>query len=73
MIPLTGKATVVTSTPRRRVTVDPRSEVSPSYWYVDGLAVPHTEIGRRYLKSAWDEDVAAGYCMDYESLKEEKE
>jgi hypothetical protein len=56
--------------PVRRVTIDPRSEVSPSYWYVDGLAVPRTELGRRYLEAAYREDEANGFDMSYELLCE---
>ena len=60
--------TVVQQKPHRRVTIDPRSDVSPSYWYVDGQAVPRGEIGRQHLAAAQQEDIANGYSMEYEDL-----
>ena len=69
MTPLSGLVQVtLVPMPRRRVTIDPHSDVSPSYWYVDGRAVPRTELGRQYLEAAYREDVAAGWGMSYESL-----
>lgn len=63
-----ARITVVQAIPQRRVTVDPR-HLSPSYYYVDGKAVPHTALGRQFLESAYREDEAAGYCMDYVSMR----
>lgn len=66
MIPLSGEVTCVQVPPPPR-----RVSISDDYhWCVDGRQVPATELGRQFIKAAYEDDVDAGYPMDECFLRE---